>query len=80
MSKTKTIKNLPPAAFSNAINNSFDGYDFRNWERSPEWRIFEAGMKTAADMIGDKARSLVDDYRWDNDIPYDPWKVWGDKV
>lgn len=34
---------LPPAAFSNAMNNIKPGFDFTNWRKSREWKIFVAG-------------------------------------
>jgi hypothetical protein len=42
---------LPPAEFSNVINSVKPGFDFFKWETSPEWAIFNAGRKDAANTI-----------------------------
>jgi hypothetical protein len=40
---------LPPAAFTNKINalrhdgTLREGFDFREWRKSPEWKIFVSG-------------------------------------
>lgn len=39
---------LPPTAFSNAMNNLFpDGYSFENWRQSNYWKIYLAGYQQA---------------------------------
>lgn len=41
----------PPSDFSNIINDVKPGFDFTNWEKSPEWAIFSAGKKMSAQII-----------------------------
>lgn len=41
---------LPPATFSNLMNELEPGFDFRNWRESNEWKIFVAGMNEVARM------------------------------
>jgi len=38
---------LPPPAFTNAINSTIPGFDFRKWRKSKEWKVFVAGYNEA---------------------------------
>jgi uncharacterized protein YajQ (UPF0234 family) len=38
---------LPPAAFSNAMNDLDSDFDFREWRKSKYWRVFVAGYNEA---------------------------------
>ena len=42
---------LPPSEFSNIINEVKPEFDFSKWQDSPEWAIFNAGRKEAANLI-----------------------------
>lgn len=37
------IMELPPSAFSNAMNDINPAFNYQNWRCSPEWKIFMAG-------------------------------------
>lgn len=60
--KTKklTLTCMPPTAFSNFINSIYPGFDFIDWENSKEWKLFNAGMASAAENLLCEARSLQD--------------------
>lgn len=49
---------MPPTAFSNAICNAYPTnpsrkrkFSLLKWQDSPEWKLFNAGMAAAMDMV-----------------------------
>lgn len=38
---------MPPSKFVNTMNDINPKFDFRNWRRSKEWKIFMAGYNDA---------------------------------
>lgn len=42
---------MPPTAFSNAMNEIYNGWDFTGWESSKEWKLFNAGKVDAAQSL-----------------------------
>lgn len=48
---------LPPAAFSNAMNNINPDFDFRKWRQSNEWKVFVAGYNEAVRVANDQIKS-----------------------
>jgi len=55
---------LPPIEFSNAINFIYKDFDFTNWEKSKEWRLFNAGREAAALKILEYAKLEANDLKW----------------
>lgn len=51
---------LPPAAFSNAMNDIKPGFDFTNWHKTPEWKVFVAGYNMGTTDLMDKAKQQLD--------------------
>lgn len=43
----KEIKQLPPTAFTNALNDTEAKFDLETYRTSPEWKIFIAGYNAA---------------------------------
>lgn len=58
---------LPPYAFSNLMNSVNPKFDYTNWRKSPEWRIFVAGYNAALEGIRSTAVTMknlgVSEYR-----------------
>jgi hypothetical protein len=54
---------LPPRGFSNAILDIYPGFDFRKWQESREWKLFNAGRAWAASEIASDSEIMSDAYR-----------------
>lgn len=52
---------LPPVGFSNAMNFIYDDWDFRGWETSKEWRLWNAGREDAYRDVSSDAKMKADD-------------------
>jgi hypothetical protein len=53
---------LTPLAFGNKINDLLhakvlENFDWNNWRKSPEWKIFVAGYNAAVEKVNDKVKS-----------------------
>lgn len=51
---------LPSPAFSNAMNKINASFDFRQWRKSPEWKIFVAGYNEAVRVANDNLKAQYD--------------------
>jgi len=68
MKKKKTPKKnpqtkrfvLPPAYFTNAIHDAYKRYDFLNWRRKPEWRLWCEAQRCAYQMAEQMMGGLSD--------------------
>jgi hypothetical protein len=58
--KTKPEIELPPAAFSNVMNDTTPGFNYRNWRQSREWKIFVAGYNNAVRQANAKILAQYD--------------------
>lgn len=50
---------MPPRHFSNAMNDLFPNFDYTNWKDSPEFKLWQAGRKSAFDELKDKASLAI---------------------
>jgi len=46
---------LPPAEFSNAMHDLYPTFDYTEWSKSKEWRLFNAGRAAMARDLSDEA-------------------------
>lgn len=72
---------LPPAAFINVINRQRadrvlreDFFEYHDWRRSPEWRVFMAGYNDAIEtcvtsIYGRKNMGMCDSRLYSEKIP-----------
>lgn len=51
------MNDLPPSAFSNAVNSAHPKFNFQNWRQSPEWKIWVAGRNDGMNHIIREAHS-----------------------
>ena len=56
----KQVNKLPPAEFSNLMNDLYDNPDFTNWQKSTFWKIFKAGYKYGIEDIKHTNFDLTD--------------------
>lgn len=66
MKKTKSKKqpaqplfDMPPVAFSNAMNELMPGFNFQNWRTSSFWAIYLTGYHAALDHTIDLVREQI---------------------
>jgi len=60
-SKKEVAITLPPVQFSNAMNEIYEHWDFRGWETSKEWRLFNAGRTMEARNMQYDAQRIADE-------------------
>jgi len=48
---------LPPSDFSNAMNDIDPKFDFSNWRKSKEWKIFVKGYNYCVYVANDTIKS-----------------------
>ena len=52
---------MPPRDFSNAMNFIYKDYDFRGWETSKEWALWNSGRGSMARELQYEAQHKADD-------------------
>jgi hypothetical protein len=50
---------LPPSYFTNAMHELFPGFDYSDWENSPQWGLWNAGRESACRDLEQDARTAA---------------------
>ena len=53
---------FPPVEFSNAMSRIYGEWDFSNWRKSNEWKLFNAGKSASMTKLSRIAKAFDEEF------------------